>query len=415
MQFFHNKNILVGVTGSIALYKTLELVRLYKKAGANVKILMTQASKKFITPLAFETISQNDILDDTNEDWSTKSNNNHIAIGKWADIFIIAPCTANTINKLANGYADNILLQCAIAYHKTKLIAPAANTNMIQNPITKENLSNLQKSNFKLIATTTKELACKDIGDGAMAEVDDIFHHTARELLKDDYWSNRSVILNGGGTIEKIDDVRYISNFSSGKMAIALATALYYKGANVTLVHTSTIDIPHIIDAIKVQSSFEMMENVMIELERAKHISKKRPYFFGVAAVSDYTPKDISIGKIKKDTIGETWQLELTKNIDILNSIDKSMIYTIGFKAEMDKENALHNATNMLHKKNLDGVCLNILDDGSTQKHKINNTFGSDTNKIEFISPKGTISLKESSKIAISVELLNILKEVASD
>jgi phosphopantothenoylcysteine decarboxylase/phosphopantothenate--cysteine ligase len=402
-----DKNILVGVTGSVAVYKILELIRLYKKAGANVKVIMTQASQKFITPLAFETISQNDILDDSNEDWSTQTHNNHIAIGKWADIFVIAPCTANTINKLANGYGDNILLQSALAYPKLKLIAPAANTNMIQNPITKDNLANLQKANYQLIATTTKELACRDVGDGAMAEVEDIFHTTVRELLKDEYWSNRSVVLNGGGTIEKIDDVRYISNFSSGKMATSLATALYYKGANVSLVTTSNLDIPKQIDTIKVQSTFEMMENVMTELERTKVTSSKRPYFFGVAAVSDYTPKNVSNGKMKKDAIGDTWQLELNKNIDILDSIDKGMIYAIGFKAEMDKEKAFDNAKNMLQKKNLDGVCLNILDD--------KNSFGSDTNKIEFISPSGTISLQEGSKLDVSLNLLDTLQEIAND
>jgi phosphopantothenoylcysteine decarboxylase/phosphopantothenate--cysteine ligase len=402
-----DKNILVGVTGSVAVYKILELIRLYIKAGANVKVIMTRASQKFITPLAFETISQNDILDDSNEDWSTQTNNNHIAIGKWADIFIIAPCTANTINKLANGYGDNILLQSALAYPGLKLIAPAANTNMIQNPITKDNLANLQKANYQLIATTTKELACRDVGDGAMAEVEDIFHTTVRELLKDEYWSDRSVVLNGGGTIEKIDDVRYISNFSSGKMAISLATALYYKGANVSLVTTSNLDIPKQIDTIKVQSTFEMMENVMTELERTKVTSSKRPYFFGVAAVSDYTPKNVSNGKMKKDAIGDTWQLELNKNIDILDSIDKGMIYAIGFKAEMDKEKAFDNAKNMLQKKNLDGVCLNILDD--------KNSFGSDTNKIEFISPSGTISLQEGSKLDVSLNLLDTLQEIAND
>jgi phosphopantothenoylcysteine decarboxylase/phosphopantothenate--cysteine ligase len=402
-----DKNILVGVTGSVAVYKILELIRLYKKAGANVKVIMTQASQKFITPLAFETISQNDILDDSNEDWSTQTHNNHIAIGKWADIFVIAPCTANTINKLANGYGDNILLQSALAYPKLKLIAPAANTNMIQNPITKDNLANLQKANYQLIATTTKELACRDVGDGAMAEVEDIFHTTVRELLKDEYWSDRSVVLNGGGTIEKIDDVRYISNFSSGKMATSLATALYYKGANVSLVTTSNLDIPKQIDTIKVQSTFEMMENVMTELERTKVTSSKRPYFFGVAAVSDYTPKNVSNGKMKKYAIGDTWQLELNKNIDILDSIDKGMIYAIGFKAEMDKEKAFDNAKNMLQKKNLDGVCLNILDD--------KNSFGSDTNKIEFISPSGTISLQEGSKLDVSLNLLDTLQEIAND
>eukprot|EP01156_Anaeramoeba_ignava_P009054 Anaeramoba_ignava/a3701_17.p1 GENE.a3701_17~~a3701_17.p1 ORF type:complete len:282 (+),score=-8.76 a3701_17:302-1147(+) len=272
MNLLENKNILVAVTGSIAVYKSLELIRLYKKAGANVKVIMTQASKKFINPLAFETISQNKVLDDTNEDWSTDTVNNHIAIGKWADIFVIAPCSANSINKLSNGIADNIFTQTALAYPGVKLLCPAANTNMIQNPFTKASLKMLKLCNYKLIDTVTKELACRDTGDGAMAEVEDIFHATAKELLKNSYWSDRKVVLNGGGTIEKIDDVRFISNFSSGKMAASLATALYYRGADVCLVTTKKLEIPNEIYTIQVESSREMLQYC----QDAIRVSKKR-------------------------------------------------------------------------------------------------------------------------------------------
>ena len=158
MQLLTNKNILIAATGSIAVYKTLELIRLYVKAGANVKVILTQSAKKFVTPLAFEAISQQNILDDTNENWNKNSIDNHISIGKWADIFIIAPATANTINKLAHGIADNILLETAIAYPRIKLICPAANTNMINNTITKESLKMLKLSNFKIIQSQVKEL-----------------------------------------------------------------------------------------------------------------------------------------------------------------------------------------------------------------------------------------------------------------
>ena len=154
MKLLENKNILVGVSGSIAIYKSLELIRLYIKAGANVRVIMTEAAKKFISPLTFETLSQNKVLDESSEDWSTDTPNNHIAIGKWSDIFVIAPATANTINKLSNGIADNILTQTALAYPRIKLIAPAANTNMIQNPLTKASLKMLKLCNFKLIDTT---------------------------------------------------------------------------------------------------------------------------------------------------------------------------------------------------------------------------------------------------------------------
>ena len=401
MKLLENKNILVGVTGSIAVYKTLELVRLYKKAGANVRVIMTSAAKKFVNPITFETLSQNRVLDDENEDWTTATDDNHIAIGKWADIFVIAPATASTVNKLSNGYADNILTSIVLAYPKVKLLAPAANTNMIQNPLTKKSLENLELCNFKLISSISKELACRDVGDGAMAEVEDIFDCTVRELLQEDYWLDREVVLNGGGTIERIDDVRYISNFSSGKMAGALARALYYKGANVTLVLSAKCAVLSVsgIKIVRVESTNEMYHACKDKITNT--LKEKKPYFFGVAAVSDYIPKTSQNGKLKKAELGDEWSLELKKNIDILESIEKDTIYTIGFKAEMDKNKAKDNAYNMLKNKKLDGVCLNILDE--------NNSFGSDNNKIELITT--TTWQEEGTKLEVSLQLLDELKK----
>ena len=421
MQLLKNKNILLAVTSSIAIYKSLELIRLYIKAGANVKVIMTPSSKKFITPLTFETISQNKVLDEQSEDWSTNTANNHIDIGKWADIFVIAPATANTINKLSNGIADNLLLQTALAYPRVKLLCPAANTNMMKNPITSASLKMLKLCNFKIINTQIKELACKDTGDGALANVEDIFHTTAKELLQDSYWKDRKVVLNGGGTIEKIDDIRFISNFSSGKMAGSLATALYYKGADVCLVTTKDISIPSVIHTIKVQSTKEMFEYCQDSIKVAlkgkmssatlmdnshMQLIQKKPYFFAVSAVSDFIPTFPQNGKIKKDDIGDNWDLKLKKNIDILDSLDKNKIYTIGFKAEMDKDQAKQNATNMLQNKSIDGVCLNIIDK--------NNNFGSDTNNINFITSNDE-SYFEGSKLDISIQLLDNIKESLSE
>ena len=422
MQLLTNKNILVAATGSIAVYKTLELIRLYVKAGANVKVILTQSAKKFVTPLAFETISQHNILDDTNENWNKNSIDNHIAIGKWADIFVIAPATANTINKLSNGIADNILLETAIAYPRIKLLCPAANTHMINNPITKQSLKNLQLCNFKIIQSQVKELACRDIGNGAMAEVEDIFHATLKELLTDSYWLDRKVVLNGGGTIEKIDDVRYISNFSSGKMAANLATALYYKGADVCLITTQHLDIPKEIHTLDVQNTKEMYKYVQSNIDLAKkgkmtssqfennnemELIQKKPYFFSVAAVSDYVPKTTQSGKIKKASIGDKWNLELVKNIDILNSIDKKGIYTVGFKAEMDNNTAKENASNMLKTKHIDAVCLNLINN--------ENNFGSNTNEIELITKTSTTPLEKDTKLNISFKILEQLKEQFSE
>ncbi|AYJ77341.1 bifunctional phosphopantothenoylcysteine decarboxylase/phosphopantothenate--cysteine ligase CoaBC [Aliarcobacter cryaerophilus] len=391
-----DKNILLAVTGSIAIYKSLELIRLFIKAGANVKVILSDGAKKFINPITFEAISQNKVLDENSESWDKSQNYNHIDITKWADVLLIAPATANTINKISCGIADNLLLQTVLACKKKIIIAPAANTNMIENPITTESINNLKNLGFEVLQTQTKELACKDVGNGAMLEPIDIFHKTCKELLKTLYWKNRRAVLSGGGTLEKIDDVRYISNFSSGKMASSLATALYYLGANVTLVSSRGFEnIPYEIDLRVSHSSQQMFENLKLALD--KKLDKKS-FLFMVAAVSDYIPKEKFDGKLKKEKLGETWSLELSKNIDILANLDKKDTFSIGFKAEMDKKEAKSNAQNMLKNKNLDAVCLNILDES--------NAFGSDTNKIELILKDKSFDFY-GNKLNISLEILN--------
>lgn len=391
-----DKNILLAVTGSIAIYKSLELIRLFIKAGANVKVILSDGAKKFINPITFEAISQNKVLDENSESWDKSQNYNHIDITKWADVLLIAPATANTINKISCGIADNLLLQTVLACKKKIIIAPAANTNMIENPITIQSVNNLKNLGFEVLQTQTKELACKDVGNGAMLEPIDIFHKTCKELLKTLYWKNRRAVLSGGGTLEKIDDVRYISNFSSGKMASSLATALYYLGADVTLVSSRGFEnIPYEIDLKVSHSSQQMFENLKVALD--KKLDKKS-FLFMVAAVSDYIPKQKVDGKLKKEKLGETWSLELSKNIDILANLDKKDIFSIGFKAEMDKKEAKSNAQNMLKNKNLDAVCLNILDES--------NVFGSDTNKIELILKDKGFDFS-GNKLNISLEILN--------
>ncbi|MFA6136563.1 MAG: bifunctional phosphopantothenoylcysteine decarboxylase/phosphopantothenate--cysteine ligase CoaBC [Sulfurimonas sp.] len=410
------KKILLGVTGSIAVYKSLELVRLLTKAGAEVKVVMSESSKKFVTPLSFEVLTGNQILDDTNESWVT--DHNHIKTTQWADLFVIAPATANTIAKLANAIADNMLLQCALAFAKTKIIAPSANTNMIHNPITQANLKMLAIANYTIVETQTKELACKTTGDGAMAEPIDIFFKCAKVLLKEEFWEDRMVIVTGGGTVEKIDEVRYISNFSSGKMASSLATALYCKGADVNLIATKFEEnLPKDMHKIAVEDSLEMQEYLVDSVRIAKkgklskatlmrdehiHLIQKKPYLFMAAAVSDYVPEFAQNGKLKKEILGETWELKMKKNIDILSSIDKEGITTVGFKAEMDELNAIANASNMIKTKNIDAVCLNILKDSSS--------FGSDTNKVEFITHEKLESIPHDDKLSVAFGILEQAK-----
>ena len=391
-----DKKILIGVTGSIAIYKTLDLIRLFIKSGAVVRVLMSESAKKFINPITFEAISQNKVLDENSENWDKNSDYNHIDIAKWADILVIAPASANTINKISCGIADNLLLQTVLACKKKIIIAPAANTNMIENPITIQSINNLKNLGFEVLQTQTKELICKDVGNGAMLEPIDIFQITCKELLKTSYWENRRVVLSGGGTVEKIDDVRYISNFSSGKMASNLATALYYLGADVSLVITRGYEnIPKDIDLQIVDSSQTMFLALQDKLALK---SLKKSFLFMVAAISDYIPKESFSGKLKKEQLGETWSLELAKNIDILATLNKSEIYAIGFKAEMDKKEAKTNAQNMLKNKNLDAVCLNILDE--------NNSFGSQNNNIELILKDKSFDFS-GDKLDISLEILN--------
>ncbi|QFR43176.1 bifunctional phosphopantothenoylcysteine decarboxylase/phosphopantothenate--cysteine ligase CoaBC [Sulfurimonas xiamenensis] len=415
-----DKKILLGVTGSIAVYKSLELVRLLTKAGAQVKVVMSEAAKKFVTPLSFETLTSNQILDDTNESWTDNSNHNHIKAGEWADLFLIAPATANTIAKLANAIADNMLSQCALAYPHVKIIAPSANTNMLENPITKANLKMLGIANYEIIDTQVKELACKSVGSGAMAEPQEIFWHCAKALLKDEFWEDRRVIVTGGGTVEKIDDVRFISNFSSGKMASALAAALYCKGADVNLISTKfDKDLPQDLYKIDVESSSEMLEYLTDSIRIAKkgklskatlmrdekiHIIQKKPYLFMAAAVSDYIASYPQNGKLKKESLGSEWDLKLKQNIDILNSIDKNDIVTVGFKAEMDEKNGVANASKMIDKKGIDAVCLNILKDSSS--------FGTDTNKIEFILPDKIESIPLLDKLSVAFKILEHAKKL---
>jgi len=413
-----DKNVLIGVTGSIAVYKSLELVRLLTKAGANVKVIMSPSAKKFVAPLSFETVSSNQVLDDTNESWTNA--HNHIKITEWADVFIIAPATANTIAKLANAIADTILLQSALAFSGVKILAPSANTNMLENPITKANLKMLGIANYTILETQTKELACKTVGDGAMAEPLHIFWATARELLKDAFWSDRRVIVTGGGTIEKIDEVRYISNFSSGKMASSMATALYCRGADVNLISTKfEANIPEDIYTLDVIDSAEMHEYLVDSIRIAKkgklskatlvrdeqiHLIQKKPYLFMAAAVSDYIPAFTQEGKLKKEMLGESFDLKLKQNLDILSSINKEGICVVGFKAEMDAQNALQNAVNMLQKKSLDAVCLNLLTDAKS--------FGSQTNSVEFITEDKQHSIPKNDKLNVAFEILNYAKEI---
>jgi phosphopantothenoylcysteine decarboxylase / phosphopantothenate---cysteine ligase len=408
--FLENQKIVIAISGSIAVYKICELIRYFTKSGAQIRIVMSASAAKFVTPLTFEVLSGNKVLDDTNEDWSNDFN--HIGFATWADLLIIAPATANTINKLSHGVADNLITQVALACNKPKLLAPAANTAMIESQITLASIKQLKLNAYEVIESRYAELACKTEGNGALATPEDIYHQAVRLLFKDNFYQNRNITISGGGTIEKIDDVRYLSNFSSGKMARSIALISHLCGANVTLVSTKFDETLPLVIKQYVTPSTQEMQNVLNDVIRKSHENKdlkqiqKSPLFFSAAAVSDYIPSEQVKGKLKKESLGNTWELHLTKNQDILNNIDKDKLITIGFKAEFDSENALKNAKNMLNNKELSAVALNILGG------EIN--FGSDQSQMTFLTKDQSIQIKKAPKIMIAHTLLHHIKVLFS-
>lgn len=406
------KTVLLGVTGSISAYKACDLARLFVKAEADVHVVMTTAAERFVSALTFEALTRNPVLTESSESWSSELN--HIEIGKKCDVFVIAPATANTINKLSKGIADNILTQTALAYSRAIVVAPAANTNMLSNHYTTGSIKMLKLNDYTIVESQEKRLACGDTGSGALAEPMEIFYAAAKALLKEPYWEERRVVVTGGGTREKIDEVRYISNFSSGKMAQSVALSLYLKGADVCYItSTGNEGLPKDIYTIDVESTEELLDYTQDALRVAKKgkmsraslntpdaiaLIQKRPFLFMVAAVSDYTPKYPQNGKMKKSMLGEEWNLELKQTPDILSSLNKDGVTVIGFKAEMDSQNGPANAQALLEQKEIDAVCYNLLKDAGS--------FGTTDNEITFISREKTLPLGKADKLTLAQKIL---------
>ncbi|RUM76643.1 MAG: bifunctional phosphopantothenoylcysteine decarboxylase/phosphopantothenate--cysteine ligase CoaBC [Sulfurovum sp.] len=411
------KSILLGVTGSISAYKACDLARLFIQAGAEVHVVMTNAAERFVSALTFEALTRNAVLTDSSESWS--STLNHIEIGKKCDVFIIAPATANTLNKLSKGIADNILTQSALAFKGQMLVAPAANTQMLANHYTTGSLKMLGVNDYVIISPQEKLLACGDVGNGALATPSEIFFETAKALLKEDFWEDRRIVVTGGGTREKIDEVRYISNFSSGKMAKALCLSLYLKGADVCYITTMGKEgLPSTLYTIEIDDAKEMLAYTQDAIRVAKkgkmskpsmnasdrHLIQKTPYLFMVAAVADFTPK--FPGKLKKATLGDSWHIELEQTPDILSSVDKTDIKTVAFKAEMDSKEGLHNATSLLTQKSVDAVCYNLLKDATS--------FGGNENEITFITKTSQVALGRANKLTLSNKILDEAQKLSN-
>lgn len=382
------KKILLCVSASISFYKAFEILSALKKLGFDVLVAMSENTFKFTNDIGFEALSGHKVLCEKNESWSEKVD--HISYSK-VDLVLIAPASANSISKIACGIADSVFLQTILASNAQKIIAPAANQNMLENAATKANLDILRNRGFIICEPVCKVLACGDVGKGALADVLDIVDSCVRALNSDQFWCGKKVVITGGATSEKIDDVRAITNFSSGKMAKALADAFYFAGADVFFITSREFKTPY--KTAEFTSSKELLNAVN---------SQSDAYLLVMcAAVSDFVPKNEFTGKIKKN--GSDINLVLKENIDILKSVSLKC-KKIGFKMECEREFAEINARKTLENKALDAICLNILDE--------NTFFGSDKSEVNFITKGGKNLLKLAHKEQIAHEIVKLSKNL---
>ncbi|GAA8345043.1 bifunctional phosphopantothenoylcysteine decarboxylase/phosphopantothenate--cysteine ligase CoaBC [Helicobacter pylori] len=414
LRLLENKRVLLLVSGSIAAYKSLELTRLLFKSGASIQVVMSKGAKKFIKPLSFEALSHHKVLHDRNEKWyynhQNKLHHNHIACAASTDLLIFAPLSANSLSKIAHALADNTISTTFLACASPKILAPSMNTNMLNSPITQSNLKRLKDSNHIILDTKNGLLACDTRGNGAMAEPLEILFKAAQTLLKDAYFENREVIVMGGASIEKIDSVRVISNLSSGIQASALALALYFKGAKVTLIASNfPTPLPKEIASVLV-SDTASYENALNNA--AKNLQKHalKPLLFNLAAISDYLPKISFNHKLKKSELGEILNIECVQNKDLLASVNPNQFVKIGFKAEDDQQNAIKNAQNLLKPfkdsgKDCSVVALNLIKDSRP--------FGSLENELWLFSHKKTQKIPSMNKLEASFKILDFIKDNA--
>ena len=391
----NGKNILLGITGGIAAYKTTFLVRLFIKAGANVKVILTDSASSFVSPLTLATLSKNPVvLDFVKTEENTIDWNNHVEMGLWADLMLIAPATANTMSKMATGACDNILLATYLSAKCPVFVAPAMDLDMYKHPSTKSSLESLTSFGNVIIPAASGELASGLYGEGRMAEPEDIVDFILKELSNGLPLAGKKVLITAGPTYEAIDPVRFIGNHSSGLMGFELARAAANLGAEVFLVTGPThLSITHTnIHLVKVVSADDMYHSAQMYFENSDIV-------ICAAAVADYRPKTIAEQKIKKSEDALT--IELVKNKDILNSFGehKKHQYLVGFALET--ENEIENAKGKLKRKNLDAIVLNSMRDKGAG-------FGGVTNKISFIDTNSNFTAFElKTKAEVAVDIFN--------
>ena len=401
MSVLSGKNIILGVTAGIAAYKSAFLVRLLIKKGANVKVVMTPSSKEFVTPLTLSTLSKNEVYSSfTNEDDDNAQWNNHVELALWADLILIAPATANTMSKMANGTCDNLLLAVYLSAKCPIYYAPAMDLDMYKHPSTLKTFERLNEFGNIQIPAAFGELASGLEGQGRMAEPEDIISHVEKNILNSLPLKNKHLLITAGPTYEAIDPVRFVGNHSSGKMGYSIAEVAASLGAQVTLISGPVSlkiknDVINVIDVTSANDMFEATHRYFNKCDIA----------ILSAAVADFTPIEVASQKIKKKE--DTLSITLKKTKDILASLGaiKSDKYLVGFALET--QNELENAKTKLKKKNLDLIVLNSLNDKGAG-------FKSDTNKVTLISKDNKIvpfDVKSKSEVANDI-LQHIIKDL---
>lgn len=386
------KNIILGVTGSIAAYKTAGLASMLVKQGCNVHVIMTDNAANFINPITFESLTGNKCLVDT-FDRNFQFQVEHVSIAKLADVVMIAPASANVIAKLAHGMADDMLSTTVLACKCKKIIAPAMNTNMYENPIVQDNIRICQSYGMEVITPAVGYLACGDVGAGKMPEPETLFEYIEKEVAYEKDLEGKRILVTAGPTREALDPVRYITNFSTGKMGYAIAKAAALRGASVTLVTGKTeIKKPSFVKVIEVQSAADMFEAVTKEARDQDAVIK-------AAAVADYRPKEVNTEKTKKKDGDLTLSLERTE--DILKWLGEHKTkgqFLCGFS--METENMLENSREKLNRKKIDMIVANNL--------KVEGAgFGTDTNVVTIITKDREIALEKMTKEEVAHRLLS--------
>ena len=390
----NGKKIILGITGSIAAYKSVALVRLLIIAGAEVRIVMTPAAQNFVSSLTLATLSKNKVLYEIadNTTWA-----NHVMLGRWADVILIAPLSCNTLAKMANGFCDTLLLATYLSANCPVVVAPAMDEDMWLHKTTQKNIQTLKELGIGIISVAKGELASGLIGEGRMAEPEDIVTYLIENYLRKDYLKGKQVLITAGPTYESIDAVRFIGNHSSGKMGIALAEAFFEEGADVQL----------ICGPVNAEVRYKGIE--ITKVTSADEMASAADAFFlhsevvvMAAAVADYKPKVIVKEKIKKQQ--EEFSLELIKTKDILKtfgSVKKENQFLVGFALET--ENEFENALNKLSTKNADLIVLNSLKDATAG-------FGKDTNKVTIFDRAGNVySFESKPKKLVAKDIVDLI------